>query len=121
MRLWKIILTLVLLAVWLPTTAHCGLESFGALPVEECCTEESPGAHQCESGCGIVEDGGFKTECAHDLPVPPNTLAIIGDLARSATAISAPLDRPLPPFEAGYLPQFVIQTALPIRAPSIAS
>jgi hypothetical protein len=117
----KNILGLLLLAAWLPTTAHCGLEQFGVLPSDTCCEEDKSASHRCAGGCSIVEDGAFKTECSTSLPAPPVGIAIIIDLAQVSVSASERLDVFQPPFEASCLPQFVIRTALPIRGPSVAS
>ena len=89
--------------------------------MEECCEQEPAGSHRCDSGCTVVEDGGLKTECAKVLPVPPNTFAIVQDLARAEVSADHAFFPAVPPFESAFLPQFVIQTALPIRAPSLTS
>ena len=119
---WRIVLTLLLLATWLPTTAHCGLEAFEVLPMEDCCKEQAQGSHHCDRGCGVVEDGGVKTECLIALPVPPDTFEVFDDLARAAIILLYdPGDTAISPrSEAQFLPQFVMQTALPARAPSFA-
>jgi hypothetical protein len=118
-RLGKTIV-LLLLAIWLPTTAHCGLEAFGVFPMEQCCKDEAQGNHKCDSGCSVVEDGGLKAETSYVLPAPPDVLQILLDLSELPPA-SVETGEDTPPFETQHLPQFVIQTALPIRGPSFAS
>ena len=114
-------IALLLLAIWLPTTAHCGLEAFGVFPVEECCKAEAQGTHKCDSGCSVVEDGGLKAEYTYVLPAPPDVLQILLDLSELPTRSIDVREDGDPPFETQHLPQFVIQTALPIRGPSFAS
>ena len=111
---------LLFLAAWLPVTAHCGLETFEFLPLDECCAEESAPDQRCENGCTVVEDGGLKTECANVLPVPPTAFVIVHDLARGTLMSLDPPERFFP-LQSRYLPQFVIRTALPIRGPSFLS
>jgi hypothetical protein len=97
------------------------LESFEVLPLEECCEKESAGTHRCDSGCSVVEDGGIKTEIAKVSLVPPTVVTIVLDLARNSAPRFNPPEIGWPPFQIHHLPQFVIHTALPIRAPSFAS
>lgn len=119
-RLGKTIV-LLLLAIWLPTTAHCGLEAFGVFPMEQCCKDEAQGNHRCDSGCSVVEDGGLKAELSYVLPAPPDVQQILFDLCELSPASIEIGEDTDPPFETQHLPQFVIQTALPIRGPSFAS
>lgn len=91
------------------------------LPVEDCCEKQSAGKHRCDSGCGVIEDGGIKIECAKVSPVPPSAVAIVFNLDRVSNARCDVAEPPTPPFEISNLPQFVIHTALPIRGPSFAS
>lgn len=114
-------IVLLLFAIWLPTTAHCGLEAFGVFPMEECCKKEAQGSHKCDSGCSVVEDGGLKAQFSYVLPEPPDVLQILLDLSELPTASFDVRENISPPFQTQHLPQFVIQTALPIRGPSFAS
>jgi len=70
------IVAIVLLALWLPTTQHCGLEAAGLIAAEAphgaeqgCCpTGESPCSHD---GCNVVEGQLAKTgNGTIKLPVP---------------------------------------------------
>jgi hypothetical protein len=54
----------VLLAIWLPVTAHCDLEAAGILAAHDthsiesdCCEQEDPCTHD---GCEIVENGAYR-------------------------------------------------------------
>ena len=122
MRFWKIIFTLLLLAMWLPATVHCELESVGILPMDECCETQGPGNHRCDSGCNIVEDGGIKTECVNVLPAPPMVCIVLPELSLLPVTHTLRAVKPHQTnFENNHLPQFLIGTALPIRGPSLAS
>lgn len=114
-------MSIVLLAVWLPATVHCELEAAEIVPMDECCETEGQGAHRCESGCNVIEDGGIKTECQNTLAIPPQICITLPDLSDRMPDIMEQ-KRPHPEsFKIHHLPQFVIRTALPIRGPSSAS
>jgi hypothetical protein len=115
-------LTLLLLVCWLPATAHCGLESIGLVPMDECCEKNSSGDQHADAGCKVVEDSGLKTECSDVLPCPPELLVLLPALLELRTAAAVePSALARSEFVTHHLPQFVIQTALPIRGPSVAS
>lgn len=111
--------------LWLPATAHCGLEAIGVFPGEDCCESESQskaGKHSCEDGCTTVEDGAFKTECAKTTAEPPVTDFVLPELSLFLPPLRAvSLHDETVQFRANHLPQFVIRTSLPIRGPSLAS
>lgn len=59
------IIAIVLLALWLPTTQHCGLEAAGLIAAEvphgaeaECC--ENSGSPCTHDGCNVVESSLIK-------------------------------------------------------------
>ena len=121
LKVCKFILTMVLLALWVPATVHCELESAGLVPMDECCQTEANN-HRCDSGCNVVEDGGIKTECQMLAPAPPETGVILTNLSAIPVPDLPREKQPRPEaFKIHHLPQFVIHTALPIRGPSFAS
>lgn len=121
-KVWKSILTLCLLAVWLPATAHCGLEAVGLVPLDECCESAPNGDHKSDNACKVLEDSGYKAECAAKLPSPPEIFVILATITvLPSTVVMDGLEIVQGTFETHFLPQFVIQTALPIRGPSSAS
>jgi hypothetical protein len=121
-RLLKSIFTLLLLAVWLPATAHCRLEALGVIAVDQCCETNSDGKGHSDSACKDVEDGSYKTECAAILPAPSDTVVILSDLCVvSCPTASEGVDVTQTEFQTHHLPQFVIRTAQPIRGPSLVS
>jgi hypothetical protein len=121
-KVWKFILTLLLVAAWLPATVHCGLETIGIVTMDECCEKEAAGNHRCEGGCSTVESGGLmKTECSNALPTPPEIIVLSPELSSLLLSDSPQRESQEISFKAVHLPQFVIRTALPIRGPSVAS
>jgi hypothetical protein len=121
-KLLKSIFTLLLLAAWLPATAHCGLEGVGLVALDECCEAAPNGNSHSDDACKIVEDSGFKTECAATVPAPPEVLFVLLDLSiLPCSVLTESLELIHSEFSAHHLPQFVIHTALPIRGPSFAS
>lgn len=73
------IIAIVLLALWLPTTQHCGLEAAGLIAAESphgadvgCCqTGSGPCTHD---GCNVVESGLIKSS-NEAIKVPTPSLA----------------------------------------------
>lgn len=73
------IIAIVLLALWLPTTQHCGLEAAGLIAAEvphgaesECCEN---GASPCtHDGCNVVENSLIKLN-NETIKVPTPSLA----------------------------------------------
>jgi hypothetical protein len=117
----------LLLALWVPATAHCQLES--AFDLFVCCDHEDAVPHQdadCQTdACASVESGAYRTETPPPLGLPPAFL-----LAFAVAEIAA---EPLLPPPSGFMAtalsppelprgwQFSLRTALPVRAPSLAS
>lgn len=121
-RFWKTILTLLVLAMWLPATAHCRLEALGVISIDECCETSADGKSHSDSACKDVEDSSYKTECAALLPSPPDSFVIVIDLCVLACAVESDgVDATETEFQTHHLPQFVIITAQPIRGPSLVS
>ena len=121
-RFWKTILTLIVLATWLPATAHCRLEAIGMIPLDECCETTAGGEHHSDSACKNVEEISYKVECAAALPARPDTVSALIELcAIRCPTESVGIDLTQTDFLTLHLPQFFINTALPVRAPSLAS
>lgn len=73
------IVALVLLALWLPTTQHCGLEAAGLIAAEaphgadsKCC--ETGDSHCTHDGCNVVESSLIKSS-SDTIKVPTPALA----------------------------------------------
>jgi hypothetical protein len=124
--------TVLLLAVWLVATQHCGLEAatefFGAHSEESagtgCCPGDRSGC--VNDGCEAIEDALYKSDVA-DLRLPAPQLAACLDLSflpplvpptedLSRRPSRLDFERPL-----DWLPtwQFVQRAALSPRAPSV--
>lgn len=52
------VISLLLLALWLPATQHCALEDTGL--VAQTCQDNCAGGNSEKDGCRIVEDGAYK-------------------------------------------------------------
>jgi hypothetical protein len=61
MRRFSRLLSLVLLAVWLPATQHCALEAAGVLPRFSCDDDCIPGVPCTTDDCASLESALFKT------------------------------------------------------------
>lgn len=123
------VVAIICLAVWLPVTMHCTLETLPLFTfLGDCCSEE-PSSHQ-ESGCTedpcrTLESGLYMIE---DNPAPASfcspyvtlTGAISGDQMASISV--APIQPCcLSPPEIGPSWLFLQRTALSPRAPSLST
>ncbi|HRZ99979.1 MAG TPA: hypothetical protein P5055_04500 [Candidatus Paceibacterota bacterium] len=126
-RLVKIVAMLALVLYGL-ASMHCTLEAVPGFEfLKTCCfLEPAPtGSQDCESdGCGSVEGGKYRPEERADFaPQPPLVLALFSSvieapLPEHQTALSLASESPP---EIPKVWQFSHRTALPPRAPSIAS
>jgi hypothetical protein len=122
-------LSVMVAILWLPMAAHCQLESLPGLEFLACQTgdtaSENSDSHCGEVGCCSVERAEYKTGQFRPTPPSPNWLpispALLLTLARAmpdeivlCVVTAAP-----PQLAAGW--RFSSRTALPPRAPSIAS
>ena len=116
----------VLLALWVPATMHCALETVPGLSfLQWCCgSDEAPqAAHDCsQDSCSAVESGFYKIE---DNPTVAPGLAALLALTDSDGFVEPPADPPPHSTPASSAPpelprfwQFSYRTALPPRAPS---
>lgn len=123
------IVAVLLVALWVPLTAHCQLESMGALPALLHCADEcapsGSGPDGDDDSCAAVESASYKVDDeqpAVAAPLsPPFFLARLCCLnpvlrVHGFTQAPATADSALP-----VAWQFFLRAALPIRAPSLAS
>lgn len=122
----RIMLTLLLVALWPLVTSHCSLEQMPGLEFLACADEAAAIPHQendCETdSCAAVESGFYKTEDGHHVvPTPPLIpcafLTAISLEAAQTAAVSRIVFDSAPP-ELPKVWQFSCRTALPPRAPS---
>jgi hypothetical protein len=119
---------LTVLALWGLAAMHCTLEGVPGLDfLKSCCfAESSPApAKDCDSdGCSEVENGNYRAE--EKTAIAPQPLLVFALLS---SAIEAPTPEfptsfsiaSKPPPELPKVWQFSHRTALPPRAPSLAS
>jgi len=117
------VVALLMLAVWLPATSHCMLETAGIIPTDECCqTPEFPtqDPHDCRDGCASFEDSFYKVK--EQIPGDLTPFQILVSLPAIEPTVVAPsvMNSGWPP-GALSLREFVIRTSQPIRGPSIVS
>jgi hypothetical protein len=115
-------LSLILVALWIPSTAHCLFEGAGVIEADECCKSESPSQpadHSCAGACATLETGGYRlpkaqkiiqTPALAGLPIP-NSAPIVRQPEPLHPIIGSDSLKPLPPW------QFASRAALPPRAP----
>ena len=124
----RTILCFCLAVVWLPVTAHCQLETLPGLELLRCASEahDAPARGGCNDyGCCEVERSVYKTNqqrvALRSADLPPVFILSLTVLLQNLPArqIQAIGNTPSPPFAECW--QFVLRTASPPRAPSIAS
>ena len=125
----RILLTLLLVALWPLVTSHCSLEQMPGLEFLACADEAATAPHQendCETdSCASVESGFYKTEDGRQVvPPPPLTPSaflteILLEAEQPAAAGCVVFDS-IPP-ELPKVWQFSLRTALSPRAPSFVS
>jgi hypothetical protein len=125
MHRWKSKLAGWLLALWLPATMHCALETVpGFSFLQWCCSAER--AHQTSSDCpdevcGEIESGLYLLRDSPPILPSPDLLAVT---AWDHTVASPPDASPRVghvssiPLKLARSWQFCYRTALPPRAPS---
>ena len=103
------------------------MEIAGLIPQDDCCaksqTASVPKGENCDSGCTLVEKAGYKAQDNHKIAVPVLAFAVLflqSISSEHASVAPAESISSWPPDNL-QLPQFVLRTALPVRAPSFAS
>jgi hypothetical protein len=117
---------LLLLALWMPVTAHCKLEVLPGLGFLACSEGEGSVPHQeagCEQdGCATVESGDYRVEYNPPLTFPPLSLLLPLNIdLRAAEPLAPDLSlgaTHLGPPEILKTWQFFCRAALSPRAPS---
>jgi hypothetical protein len=125
----RILLTLLLVALWPLVTSHCSLEQMPGLEILACADETATAPHQendCQTdGCAAVESGFYKTEDGREVvPLPPLIpsaflTTIFLEAAPPAAVSRVAIDSAPPELPQSW--QFSFRTALPPRAPSFVS
>jgi len=121
------LLSLLVLACWLPATQHCGLE--GANALAQHCDQGSScaGADHAGDGCKAVETGQYRFDDSSTQVAPPQLAICVGltcilvaglrPMHRAEPLLPALFERPL-----AWVPtwHFVQRAALSPRAPTAA-
>jgi len=113
-----------MLALWLPVTGHCELETIEGLEFLNCESAAPSDSHCDNDGCETVEIATYRLQDNHaDFEITILFLACLD----FQTALADPCEGPFftsPPFDSPELSrtwQFVLRTALSPRAPSFVS
>jgi hypothetical protein len=122
-------IALTLLALWLPVSMHCSLETIPGFNLLDWCCDT--GASQSakddcsQDSCGEIESGLYKIE---DNPALTPSMAVVLAMASSVEAMQPPKTTPTVFLPTGSSPpelaqtwQFSRRAALPVRAPSVVS
>jgi hypothetical protein len=115
------IVGVLLLVLWVPTTAHCALEIIPGLEIFNCETQSSP-KPDCEAdGCAQVENPTYKVSDSQ-VPLLPPLFVVIFELP---PVEAAPQEEPFlttaAPPDITSRWQISSRAALPPRAPSFVS
>jgi hypothetical protein len=124
----KAVMVWTMLALWLPATNHCRLESIPGLLFLACDQAPEADAHQetdCESdNCALVESALYKVEDSQvnvKSPMTPESL-ILPVLQTPSLATARPgFVHTVAPPELAVAWQFCTRAAAPPRAPSFVS
>lgn len=119
----------VVLAVWVPATAHCQVEQLAGPGFLSCCVHPDTAPHQdddCrQDECSVVESGLYRIENQTPFVAPPTPI-LLPAVSTAQIAVSVPVRRAGP--ASGLLPgcpvkawQFCQRAAAPPRAPTPAS
>ncbi len=121
------IVSLLLLALWLPATLHCDLEAAGLAPTAIACADETHApatSGHADDSCGLIENSTYKSALTVVKAPAPTLLACC--LCCVAALTPEPLFVPLVSPERSDTPpeltrtwQFRSRAALPARAPGL--
>ena len=121
------IVAIVLLALWVPATAHCQLESLRELEMLSCCTLEddsfSTAHHEDDcatDACAAVESGLYKLQDEQCLaPDPPQVIDVThATLVEDTLEVPRVSEATLAPPEFLHSWLFTLRAAPAPRAPS---
>lgn len=117
---------MLLVAIWLPATLHCQLESAGLSGASDCCVADEmavPSDDCAGDACATLEESLYKESSTLLKVAAPAACACF---ACGALALPAFLPEPAlsparhaPPLELRVAWQFVSRAAPPARAPSL--
>lgn len=128
-KLLRTLLTLLLVGLWPVATSHCSLEQIPGLEFLACADEPATPPTQksgcATDSCAFFESGFYKTEDGRQaVPTPrlvSSALMNTSLLQATQAPAAAGLDTESSPPEISKAWQFSFRTALPPRAPSLAS
>jgi hypothetical protein len=120
-------MAIVLLALWVPTTTHCQLESLLELEALSCCTHEgdatSTAHHEADcsaDACADVESGFYKLRDEQGLPSQLPQVIEMTEMPLAENALEVPrvLEAAAAPSESRPSWLFTLRAAPAPRAPS---
>jgi len=121
---FKTLGVLAVLALWLPLTQHCKLESIPGLEFLRCAPDAASNSDCSDDGCAAVESALFKCpDNSNQIFSPALVWAVFPSpvLPPASVAEANNLRSDAAPPELPTSWQFSLRTALPVRAPSLAS
>ena len=123
MRRLRAVVAIALLALWLPATLHCELETLGVFAACEHCHDDADGATE-ESGadgCATVENGGYRIDAfVLKAPEAPFLLVLFVVPPPDGEARSTgDWDATAAPLHVRRTWQFAARAAPPSRAPAL--
>ncbi len=127
MKPFRLFAAVLLLALWVPATSHCLMESAGLMPAVFSCTDDcapgAPGGQDADDACAALESASYKVsddDALAIVPTCPPVLALAFLLPEThSNAPSSPLFSTVAPPALPVTWQFRQRAALPVRSPSL--
>lgn len=125
----KAMVAFILAIVWLPAVSCCLVDASGLFAKRNCCAKEhsqtTPGPGHCDQPCGALASATYFPPPSQWFVMAPIDLPLFDcadvlSLTQPAVRANRSFPATAPPELAGHW-QFAFRTALPARAPSLAS
>lgn len=126
------ICALVLLALWVPATSHCAVETVLDWAADEhcvaaCAHDASEAAeHVANDACATLEGGAIKAQLGQLVAPAPSYTTVLACLACVHAALLAEAEPPAPPAWSGGHPRdwmpvrhIAVRAVAPARAPNL--
>ena len=128
-RIFRTMMVVLLALAWVPLTSHCSIEAVPGFEFLRCSTDvqsSNEGNDPCkEGGCCAVESAKYQSPRHQEItPVvfvailPADTFGVVEQSLPAEVSLGILTAAP-PELPASW--QFSLRTALPVRAPSLAS
>ena len=125
----KMIVTVVVLAVWAACTAHCAMENLSGPARLPCCNEDGGQSDEAPDApwhcvCSSIQSAGYVSQAsALSIPLPLDGLCWFEVPPQNEASLARPgvVEPTVSPPELVWAWQFFFRAALPARAPSLTA